>query len=166
MNTIPSKMVSGSVYLAGDALSHLDEARALRVQEAEKLAQVKHRDQFNLVRIDGAGQRVALLNYREFSDDPFPSLRESWLVALDCSKVTYRTYADSLNPPILHRKELLLQPDDPRREAYAELTRTAESIGLFDEPTRIGYKRQWLALVREKGYRIEGHSLVLRPVLI
>jgi hypothetical protein len=27
-------------------------------------------------------------------------------------------------------------------------------------PKRIGYRRQWLALVREKGYRIEGHALL------
>lgn len=160
MDSIPSKIVSGSTYLTVDTLSYLEDERAARVQEAEKLAQIRRHEQFNLVRIDGSGQSIALLNYPEFSQDPFPSLRESWLVDLDCSKVSYRTYADSLNPPILHRKELLLQPEDPRREAYAALTSTAESIGLFDEPRRIGYQRQWLALVREKGYRIEGHSLV------
>jgi DNA phosphorothioation-associated putative methyltransferase len=160
MNSIPSKVVGGSTYLIVDVLSYLDDERAARVQEAEQLAQVRRHDQFNLVRIDEMGQSIALLNYPEFVDDPFPSLHESWLVNLDCSTVSYRTYADSLNPPILHRKELLLQPDDPRREAYVELTSTAESIGLFDDPRRIGYQRQWLALIREKGYRIEGHSLV------
>ncbi|WP_246345345.1 DNA phosphorothioation-associated putative methyltransferase [endosymbiont of Lamellibrachia barhami] len=160
MSSIPSKVVGGSTYLTVDVLPYLDGERAVRVQEAELLAQVKRHDQFNLVRIDDTGQSIALLNYPEFVDDPFPSLQESWRVDLSCSTVSYRTYADSLNPPILHRKELLLQPDDPRREAYAELTRTAESIGLFDDPRRIGYQRQWLALIREKGYRIEGHSLV------
>ncbi len=160
MSSIPSKVVGGSTYLTVDVLPYLDGERAVRVQEAELLAQVKRHDQFNLVRIDDTGQSIALLNYPEFVDDPFPSLQESWLVDLNCSTVSYRTYADSLNPPILHRKELLLQPDDPCREAYAELTRTAESIGLFDDPKRIGYQRQWLALIREKGYRIEGHSLV------
>ncbi|MEN8132816.1 MAG: DNA phosphorothioation-associated putative methyltransferase, partial [Pseudomonadota bacterium] len=112
------------------------------------------------MRIDETDQSIALLNYPEFVDDPFPSLQESWRVDLNCSTVSYRTYADSLNPPILHRKELFLELDDPRREMYAELTSTAESIGLFDDPRRIGYQRQWLALIREKGYRIEGHSLV------
>jgi len=29
-----------------------------------------------------------------------------------------------------------------------------------DNPTRIGYRRQWEQLVREKGYRISGHELV------
>ncbi len=69
-------------------------------------------------------------------------------------------YADSFNPPILHRKELLLPSDDPQREVCAALTAAAEAIGLFDEPTLIGYGRQWQALVREKGYRIEGYALL------
>ncbi|MGF1615042.1 MAG: DNA phosphorothioation-associated putative methyltransferase, partial [Gammaproteobacteria bacterium] len=111
-------------------------------------------------RIDDARPCVALLNYPGFFEDPFPALRESWLVDVVQGSVSYRTYADSLNPPILHRKELLLRPEDHRREEYAALTSMAESIGLFDEPKRIGYRRQWLTLVREKGYRIEGHALV------
>ncbi|NEX18457.1 MAG: hypothetical protein C1943_18105 [Halochromatium sp.] len=72
----------------------------------------------------------------------------------------YRTYADSLNPPILHRKELLLPAEHPRLEEYRALTEAAESIGLFEETTRIGYRRQWLERVRAAGYRIEGHALL------
>ena len=159
MGSIPSKVVGGRTYLHVDTLSLLDAVLVARVVAAEQLAQVKRHEHFNLVRIDDAGPWIALLNYPEFADDPFPALRESWLVDLDCSTVGYRTYVDSLNPPILHRKELLLLPDDPRREGYAELTRMAESIGLFEDPKRIGYRRQWLHLVQEKGYRLVGHTL-------
>jgi DNA phosphorothioation-associated putative methyltransferase len=159
MGSVPSKVVGGRTYLHVDALSLLDAVLTARVAAAEQLAQVKRHEHFNLVRIDDAGPCIALLNYPEFADDPFPALRESWLVDLDCSTVGYRTYVDSLNPPILHRKELLLLPDDPRREGYAELTRIAESIGLFEDPKRIGYRRQWLHLVQEKGYRLVGHTL-------
>lgn len=65
-----------------------------------------------------------------------------------------------LNPPILHRKELLLPADDPRREAWAALTAACESVGLFDDPRRIGYRRQWEQLVRGRGYRVVEHALV------
>lgn len=159
MGSVPHKAVGGRTYLHVDTLSLLDTVLAARVAAAEQLAQVKRREHFNLVRIDDAGPCIALLNYPEFADDPFPALRESWLVDLDRSEVGYRTYVDSLNPPILHRKELLLLPDDPRREGYAELTRMAESIGLFEDPKRIGYRRQWLHLVQEKGYHLVGHTL-------
>ncbi len=159
MGSVPHKAVGGRTYLHVDTLSLLDAVLAARVAAAEQLAQVNRREHFNLVRIDDAGPCIALLNYPEFADDPFPALRESWLVDLDRSEVGYRTYVDSLNPPILHRKELLLLPDDPRREGYAELTRMAESIGLFEDPKRIGYRRQWLHLVQEKGYHLVGHTL-------
>ena len=73
---------------------------------------------------------------------PFPALATSWLVDLDAGTVGYRTYADSLNSPILQRKELLLPADDPRRKAWAALTAAGESVGLFDDPRRIGSQRQ------------------------
>lgn len=157
---IPAKVVAGQTYLHADSIPYLHATTAARVAEAENMARVKWDVQFNLVRIDDRESCVSLLNYPEFYNDPFPSLRESWLVDLSRATVSYRTYADSLNPPILHRKELLLLADDPRREACAALTAAAEAIGLFDEPNRIGYRRQWLALVRQKGYRIDGHQLV------
>ena len=160
MGLLPTKVVGGRTYLHVDSLPCLDTDVAARVAEAEGLAGVKRQVHFNLVRIDETGPCISLLNYPEFAEDPFPSLSESWLVDLDHSTVSYRTYAESFNPPILHRKELLLPPSNPMREAYAALTTMAESIGLFDEPKRIGYRRQWLALVRDKGYRIEGHALV------
>ena len=130
-----------------------------RLAQAEALARVRRGEQFNLVRVDSTGSTLGLLHYPGFSDDPFPSLAASWRVDLDTGSVGYRTYADSLNPPILHRKELLLPEDDPRRELYAALTAACESIGLFDDPRRIGYRRQWDQLVRERGYRIVGHAL-------
>ena len=155
-----AKVVGGQTYVHVHSLSRLRPDTAARLAAAEGLARASWQVRFNLVRMDDAGACVALLNYPEFHDDPFPSLRESWLVDLARSTVSYRTYAASFNPPILHRKELLLLPDDPRRQACAALTAEAEAIGLFDEPHRIGHRRQWLALVRDKGYRIDGHQLL------
>ena len=127
---------------------------------AEEIAQVRRGEHFNLVRVDASGNEMALLHYPGFSTEPFPSLAASWRVNLEAGTADFRTYADSLNPPILHRKELLLPADDPRREAWAALTAACESVGLFDDPRRIGYKRQWEQLVRERGYRVVDHALV------
>jgi len=122
--------------------------------------QIRQSETYNVIRFEPSAQQVALLNYPGFFDDPFPELRESWRVDLATGEVGYRTYADSFNPPILHRKELLLPEDHPRTTEFAALTEACESIGLFDQRTRIGYRRQWEQLVREKGYRIIGHELV------
>ena len=75
-------------------------------------------------------------------------------------RVSYRTYRDSLSPPVLHRKELMLPGDHPRRAEFQALTQAAEAIGLFRDPRRIGFRDQWLRLVHENGYQIVGHELI------
>jgi DNA phosphorothioation-associated putative methyltransferase len=154
------KRIGGSLYLHVSALEDQDAAVRDRVAEAESLAGVSADSHYNLVRLDERAERVALLNYPGFFNEPFPALRERWLVDLAEGQVSYRTYADSVNPPILHRKELMLRSNDERREAFIALTRDAEEIGLFEDVRRIGYQRQWEQLIRERGYRAEGHRLV------
>ncbi|MCF7978506.1 MAG: DNA phosphorothioation-associated putative methyltransferase [Chromatiaceae bacterium] len=160
---MPGKVIGRRTYLHVETLAALDEARReaweQAVRQAEQAAGLERGEQFNVLRLDANGQ-VALLHYPHFFDKPFPALRESWRFEPSTGEVGYRTYADSLNPPILHRKELLLPNDHPRHDEYVALTAAAESIGLFEDTTRIGYQRQWLALVREKGYRIDGHALL------
>ncbi len=160
MRQSPRKQVASRLYLHVDALSGADADLSARISAAEALAGLTRGDGYKLVRLDLDGPAVALLHYPGFFDDPFPALAASWLVDPQAGTATLRTYADSLNPPILHRKELLLPADHPRRAEFAALTEACEAIGLFDEPTRIGHRRQWLDLVREKGYRIVGHALI------
>ncbi|MBK1716521.1 DNA phosphorothioation-associated putative methyltransferase [Thiocystis violacea] len=160
MGAIPNKTVASKTYVHVDFLLDLNAEDARRIADAERLANVSRERHFNLVRIDERSACIALLNYPAFFDDPFPALRESWLVDLDQGTVSYRTYADSLNPPILHRKELLLAVEHPGRAEALALTSACEAVGLFDDPRRIGYRRQWLALIRESGYRLDGDRLV------
>ncbi|MFP4247923.1 MAG: DNA phosphorothioation-associated putative methyltransferase, partial [Halochromatium sp.] len=160
----PGKTIGRRTYLHVEALSTAPARSGLdwegRVAAAERAAGLERGVRFNVVRLDADSGEIALLHYADFFDDPFPALRESWRVEPATGAVGYRTYADSLNPPILHRKELLLPAEHPRRQEYAALTAAAESIGLFEDSTRIGYRRQWLELVQAAGYRIEGHALL------
>jgi DNA phosphorothioation-associated putative methyltransferase len=153
------KAIADRLYLHADYLGDAEPEVRGRVDSAAALAGLS-RAAFNLARLDSTSPSVSLLHYPSFFDDAFPALAASWLVDPAAGSVAFRTYADSLNPPILHRKELLLPADHPRRAEFAALTEACESIGLFDQPTRIGYRRQWEQLVREKGYRIVGHQLV------
>lgn len=159
MNRDVGKSVADRLYLHTDYLGQAAPETRQRLDSAAATAGLAA-PEFNLARVDRSAPSVALLHYPDFYDDPFPALAASWLVDPEAGTVSYRTYADSLNPPILHRKELLLPADHPRRAEYTALTEACEAIGLFDEPTRIGYRRQWEQLVREKGYRILGHQLV------
>ena len=49
----------------------------------------------------------------------------------------------SKNPPILHRKELLLPSDHPQVPTFAALTQQLESLSFFQDARRIGLLREW-----------------------
>lgn len=154
------KTVAGRRYLHRTLLDRAEPALRTGVAAALEMLRASVEPAFNVVRVAVDGSEVAFLNYPDFFETPFPALKESWRVDRATGETGYRTYEDSLNPPILHRKELLLPGDHPGRADYVALTEQAESIGLFDDPKRIGYRRQWEALVADAGYRIEGHTLV------
>ncbi|HEX3982780.1 MAG TPA: DNA phosphorothioation-associated putative methyltransferase, partial [Acidisoma sp.] len=56
----------------------------------------------------------------------------------------------------------MLQLDDPRRPAFAALTRLAEEHNLFAEPHRIGTRKAWLERVEAAGLIIQGAKLLRR----
>jgi hypothetical protein len=68
-------------------------------------------------------------------------------------------YADSPNPPILHRKECFLLPDHDLYSKFARLTAQEEKHGLLDNPSTIGTRHRWETRLRNRGFEIKGHRL-------
>ncbi|WP_454804806.1 DNA phosphorothioation-associated putative methyltransferase [Paraburkholderia fungorum] len=136
------------VLLAGNEREAVDAALLKAPQEA--------RERANVVKVNLRNWRVSLLVYPDFFDDPFPSLAESWVFdQASEAKIRYRSYSESLNPPILHRKELLLTADHALRTAFSITTQQAEELGLFDNTAVIGFRLNWERQIFEKGYRLE-----------
>jgi DNA phosphorothioation-associated putative methyltransferase len=154
---IPCKKVGKHRYIHVDNLGLLDENHKLHIQAAIHLSSPSG---FNVVKLSEQHESVTLLDYAGFHDEAFPQLANYWTVDISAGSFRHRTYAGSLNPPILHRKELLLSPDHPQQETYQALTTAAEQIGLFDDLNRIGFKRAWETLLSQKGYRVVGHELI------
>jgi DNA phosphorothioation-associated putative methyltransferase len=149
------KFVHSSRYLHIEAFDLLSLTDLELIADAEKLAQVTKGLNYNVVRISENKESISFLHYPGFFDQPFPKLNASWRVELHGSeRIHNRSYADSLNPPILHRKELLLPSDHKEISKFQALTSTAETLGLFDDPSRIGFQNQWEKLIAEKGYRL------------
>ena len=131
-----------------------------QIAEAETLAGLQAAVDYNVVKYDITGHALSLLSYPGFFSDPFPALAISYRVDLSSKRVERRTYQSSLNPPILHRKELLLSKDDPHIPQFLELTATAEQLGLFDNPISIGFRQTWESLIIEKGFQLVDHQFV------
>jgi len=151
---------SQRTYVHVDVLPTLPEEARKLVNHAEDFTKLRRGEHFNVIRFANDGSYLSLLDYGGFFEDPFPELRQSWAVDLAKAEVTYRTYSDSLNPPILHRKELLIPSSHPRHEEYAALTAAARANWAIRNATRIGFKQQWVELLYSKGYRIVGHQFV------
>lgn len=130
------------------------------VSEAESIAGVVAGKDFNIIKFAQTGDSVSLLHYPGFLDDPFPALSWSWVVDLTTKAMKHRSYVESLNPPILHRKELFLPSDHPRIPEYRALTESAEQLNLFENSRTIGFRLAWDALLEARGYFLDGHQLL------
>ena len=154
---IPCKKVGPHSYIHVDNLGLLNESHQTRIRVAINISSPSG---FNVVKLSEQDEGVSLLDYSGFDEEAFPQLKKYWTVDTVAGNFRHRTYEGSLNPPILHRKELLLPADHPQQATYQALTAAAEQIGLFDDPNRIGFKRAWETLLKQKGYRVVGHELV------
>lgn len=141
---------------ASEALGPSHPIAALLARIAERL---NAGPEYNVVKFRTTEFKVSFLSYPDFFEDPHPSLRLALTVDLVKGKSRVTNYSDQFNPPILHRKDTLLPPQHPQREAYAALSRAEEEAGLLDETTTIGFKLNWERLLADRGVKLTGHRL-------
>ena len=137
---------------AKEVQKHITEVEAFSGLQADK--------DYNIIKYDFNSETLSLLWYPDFFSDPFPALEKSYRINLNTQRFEKRSYQASFNPPILHRKELFLNQDDPHIAQFKELTITAEQLGLFDNPIRIGFKQAWEKLIAEKGFQLIDHQFI------
>ena len=116
--------------------------------------------QFNVVKVNLKTHRLSILEYAHFEQDPFPTLLTSHSFENPNSPPIKRSFSASLNPPILHRKELLVESSHPQINCWIETTRLAESLGLFENSQSIGFKLNWFKKIESKGYFLEGDQFL------
>lgn len=117
---------------------------------------------WNLLKLHKKEFSISFLVYPAFDKDPHPSLAGSTKINLNSGRIVRTDYSKRANPPILHRKESFLPPDDPRFPCFSALTKAEEEAGLYRDLSRIGLRLHWDSLLRNKGLRHEGHQLVRR----
>ncbi|MGE8453813.1 MAG: DNA phosphorothioation-associated putative methyltransferase, partial [Pseudomonadales bacterium] len=158
----PGKTVVDEFYIHLSALEHVQNDDARRTIERAVSCLPNSGDlEPNVAKFNLRTGRVSLLAYLDFFDSPFPVLAAAWCFPPGANTHTsFRRYDDSLNPPILHRKELLLPFSQPNHARWAALTATAESLGLFDDVATIGFHLNWQRLIASKGYRLLGDEFV------
>lgn len=153
------KRLPEGVYVHVEALPRLPVDLRVAVEAATDIAELDP-TAFHVIKFANRGAKISLLAYPRFFEDPFPCLTDSWVVDLTSRSVTHRAYAPDGNPPILHRKEVLLPADHPSVPDFAALTTRATELGLFDDTRTIGTRIAWTAKLERLGLRLDGHQFV------
>jgi DNA phosphorothioation-associated putative methyltransferase len=156
------KRVGDELYIHLSAIQLLpDTEHRKRIESALILVPESKDAAPTVAKVNTRTGRLSLLAYPSFEQEPFPELQAAWTFAPgELSSPTFRHYQDSLNPPILHRKELLVGKDHPERGRWERLTKAAEELGLFDDTTTIGFRLNWERLIAERGYVLAGDAFV------
>jgi DNA phosphorothioation-associated putative methyltransferase len=145
------KRVGSNRYIHAALRGQISGELEKRIAFAEQESGAQFGVDYNVVRYSETRETISFLSYGSYFDDPFPVLKESCLVNVLTGKVSKRDYSVVNNPPILHRKELLLPADHPSVSEFSALTRVLEDAGLFSDVRRIGTQKIWEFLVREAG---------------
>lgn len=119
---------------------------------------------YNVLKISTDGRSISLLRYDDFEKDAHPALGYSLRVYLPRAEYSIRDYSNSPNPPILHRKEMLIDPLHPSYRTFCELSRHEEELGLLSR-NDIGTREAWLAVLAENGVVVEGYRVSRRDPL-
>lgn len=112
----------------------------------------------NIIKMSTDGRKVSFLYYENFDEDPHPALRFGVRVYLPKATYQIRDFSNSLNPPILHRKDALVSAAYPYYTIFRDLTDAEDKAGLLSRPG-IGFKNQWDQFLESMNLRVKGHTL-------
>ncbi len=146
------KTVGGDIYVHHSAIALAPSQLQEAFESAVKIQKVHPDFDYNVVRYSERRESFAFLLYEAFFEEPFPALQYSILVDLRTTRVSQRDYRSYSNPPVLHRKELLLPPDHPSAPAAYALTNMLEEAGLFEDSQLIGTLNAWQNRLKEAGF--------------
>jgi DNA phosphorothioation-associated putative methyltransferase len=152
------KLLPNALYVHHSALDSLEPL--LRVYEGCGRAFLGEVEDANVVKLHCFSGKISYLVYPDFESEPHPALRRCVQLALRTRQVECYDYAESTNPPVLHRKETFLHPEHPLYAKFARLTRQEERYGLLADTATIGTQAGWQQRLRTAGFALRGHRLV------
>ena len=152
------KRLNNALYL--HLYSLLSENNMLSVFVEEIRERVEVSPEYSVIKFILSEFRISFLEYPDFFKEPHPQLKSSITINLATGKIRNYNYSKSDNPPILHRKETLLEPNHPLIPKFKALTEAEECEGLYENPRIIGFKKNWEHILVKKGLSYEGHKLI------
>ena len=94
------KQTPTAYYIHISQLSSLSDEEQETIVRGLEQAGLSENSVFNVLKIAHDLSSLSFLNYPDFFVKGFPELESSWHVNIDLKSTSFRTYANSLNPPI------------------------------------------------------------------
>jgi len=116
----------------------------------------------SVIKLHRRSRKISYLFYPAFESDPHPALEASLRIDLQTFTVRFSDFRSADNPPILHRKDVLVSPDHPLHQKFSRLTAQEDRADLLGIPG-IGTRKAWNRLLEEEGWRLAGHRLLRAP---
>src|SRR5262249_56414018 len=114
------KLLPDDLYVHRAALDGLEPL--LRIYEGCGRAYLGEVEGANLIKIHRRTGKLSYLVYPDFDTDPHPALVRCVKLSLRTRQIECYDYAQSSNPPVLHRKESFLHPAHALHPPFAPLT--------------------------------------------
>ena len=158
MTTSPvGKLTGNALYIHQSALPLLP--AVLRVYEGCARSYLGAVDGANIIKFGRWKPKISYLSYPQFETKGHPCLAEALILRLADQHVYYINYRNSDNPPILHRKELLVSSEHNLHSIFSRLTQREESLGLYSSHGSIGSSVEWSELLETLNIEIKGHQV-------
>ncbi|MCW8107116.1 DNA phosphorothioation-associated putative methyltransferase [Alteromonas ponticola] len=109
---------------------------------------------WNVAKLFKSEFQFSLLCYPNFEVQAYPELNRSLFVDLEKKHHKINDYQDIDNPPILHRKELMVLESHPLYDEFSIITQEGEQAGLYENARTIGFKLGWEAKLLKYGYTL------------
>jgi DNA phosphorothioation-associated putative methyltransferase len=154
------KLTPTALYVHTSALDRLPPL--LRIYEACARIIAGTPEDANLIKLHHDQPAVSYLTYPDFNADPHPRLAASLFVQIANQKTRWADYHNSINRPLLHRKEEFVGADHPDAARWRRLTKQEIAHGLYNHPSRIGTEQGWSQVLAAQGVELRGHRLVRR----
>ena len=155
------KLLPGALYIHHSTLGQLPPV--LRVYEGCGRQLAGTIEGVTVVKLGRRQPKVSYLVYPEFDRVGHPVLAATFIADLSRLTLRHHDYRSSANPPVLHRKELLVSPEHPFRKRFARLTAEEQRIGLLASTDTIGNQHGWRERLARYGVTIRGHRVTRSP---
>ena len=157
------KQLPDAVYVHRSAINSMPEAISnltLKIADVLKIPS----EHWNIIKFYKRDYKLTLLSYPEFDNDSYPALKTSFTIDLQKLSVRKANYEGSDNPPILHRKETFVANSYPLHAHFKSITTEGEAIGLYENVRTIGFKKNWLRLIAQKGHYLNNDGRLVASI--